>query len=167
MRKVMSWASAVLTALALGDAQAHGGKDHAGATAAAAHEQQPWGIAGERARVSRTITLRMRDSMRFHPERIRVRQGETIRFVIRNEGRLLHEMVLGTKAVLDEHAELMRRFPDMEHDAPWMVHVEPGGVGEIVWRFNRPGEFYYACLIPGHYVAGMRGRIEVTPAGRR
>jgi uncharacterized cupredoxin-like copper-binding protein len=141
-------------------AWAHGQAAH---TAAVHEEQQPWGIAGDPRRVSRTITIRMTDAMRFHPDRIRVRLNETIRFVIRNEGRQMHEMVIGTKAVLDEHAELMRRFPDMEHDAPYMAHVAPGKTGEIVWRFNRAGDFAYACLIPGHYEAGMVGRIHVRP----
>ena len=145
-----------------GDALAHGDKGHVSA-AAVVREQQPWGIAGDPARVSRSIVIRMTDRMRFHPEHIRVRKGETLRFVIRNEGRMLHEMVIGTPSSLDEHAALMRRFPDMEHDAPWMAHVAPGATGEIVWHFNRPGEFAYACLIPGHYEAGMRGRILVRP----
>lgn len=152
-------------ALSGGGLHAHGPGGHAGATPASA-EQQAWGIAGNPGRVNRTVVVRMRDTMRFYPNRIRVRKGETIRFVVRNEGRMLHEMVIGTPAVLKEHAELMRRFPAMEHDAPWMVHVEPGAAGEIVWHFNRPGAFEYACLIPGHYEAGMVGRIEVVDRGR-
>jgi uncharacterized cupredoxin-like copper-binding protein len=146
-------------------ALAHGEKAHA-RPATAVRLQQSWGIAGDPDMASRTLVVRMRDSMRFHPDRIRVRLGETIRFVVRNEGKMRHEMVIGTDAVLKEHAELMRRFPDMEHDEPWMVHVDPGGTGEIVWRFNRAGEFGYACLIPGHYEAGMVGRIEVLAPRR-
>jgi len=148
-----------------GTALAHGEKAHGGPTVTI-KEQQPWGIAGDVERVSRTITVRMTDGMRFHPGRIRVRLGETIRFVVRNEGKMLHELVIGTDAVLKEHAALMRRFPDMEHEEPWMVHVEPGATGEIVWHFNRAGEFGYACLIPGHYEAGMVGRIEVLAPRR-
>lgn len=148
-------------ALAGGGLHAHGPGGQAKAVPAAA-EQRPWGVAGDPAKVSRTVVVRMRDSMRFDPQRIRVRLGETIRFVIRNQGRMLHEMVIGTPEVLKEHAELMRRFPDMQHDEPWMAHVEPGAVGEIVWHFNRAGEFAYACLIPGHYEAGMVGRLTVV-----
>jgi uncharacterized cupredoxin-like copper-binding protein len=58
----------------------------------------------------------------------------------------------------------MARFPDMQHDEPWMAHVPPGRTGEIVWTFNRVGEFAFACLIAGHYQAGMVGRITVRPA---
>lgn len=134
------------------------------AGAAVAKEQTAWGVAGDAGR-ARTIQVRMTDDMRFTPDRIQVRQGETIRFVVRNQGKMLHEMVLGTKASLDEHAALMVKFPGMEHDEPHMTHVKAGSRQEIVWNFNRPGEFHYACLIAGHYQAGMVGTISVVPVG--
>jgi uncharacterized cupredoxin-like copper-binding protein len=143
---------------------AHGEGGHAAKPGAAVKEQKPWGIAGDAAKVTRTIEVVMTDAMRFTPDRIEVREGETIRFVHRNPGRVMHEFVLGTKQELDEHAELMKRFPNMEHDEPYMAHVAPGQTGEVVWHFNRAGEFEFACLIPGHYEAGMLGR--VTVAGR-
>ena len=102
--------------------------------------------------------------MRFTPARLEVREGETVRFVVRNDGRTMHEFVIGTKAENDAHAALMMKFPDMEHDEPWMAHVPPGQAGEIVWTFNRAGEFDFACLIAGHYQAGMVGKIVVAPA---
>lgn len=145
---------------------AHGDAAHRKAGAAAiTMEQKPWGIAGERKSARRTIEIGMTDEMRFVPERIEVRLGETIRFVHRNDGKVLHEFVLGTKAELDEHAAMMKKFPGMEHDEPYMAHVAPGKKEEIVWQFTKPGEFYYACLLPGHFEAGMIGRIVVTPKG--
>lgn len=140
---------------------AHGHTGHGDKKPAVAKEQQEWGIAGEAKDAKRTITVTMSDDMRFKPDRVEARLGETIRFDLRNKGKMLHEMVIGTPPVLAEHAELMRKFPDMEHDAPWMAHVEPGGRGEIVWTFNRAGEFQFACLIPGHYEAGMVGKLVV------
>ena len=77
---------------------------------------------------------------------------------------MLHEFVIGTKAENDAHAALMIKFPDMEHDEPWMAHVPPGKTREIVWNFNRAGEFDFACLISGHYQAGMVGQISVVAA---
>ena len=106
----------------------------------------------------------MLDTMRFVPERITVRRGETIRFVVKNTGRALHEFVIGTKAENEAHAALMLKFPDMEHDEPYMAHVPAGQTGQIVWTFNRAGEFEFACLIAGHYQAGMRGMITVSAA---
>jgi uncharacterized cupredoxin-like copper-binding protein len=117
---------------------AHGEKPHAKPAAPLKMEQKDWGIGGAAAAVKRTVTIRMTDNMR------------------------LHEFVLGTKQELDEHAELMKKFPNMEHDEPYMAHVEPGKQGDIVWHFNRAGEFDFACLLPGHYQAGMVGKIKVA-----
>ena len=110
----------------------------------------------------RTVEVGMSDAMRFTPARTRVRQGETLRFRLKNDGAVMHEMVIGTADTLAEHAALMKRFPNMEHDEPYMAHVAPGTQGEIVWTFNRAGDFDFACLIPGHYDAGMIGKIEVA-----
>ncbi|TWO68701.1 plastocyanin [Caenimonas sedimenti] len=140
-------------------------KDAASRNAAATRkEQMPWGIAGNAKAARRTIEIAMSDDMRFTPSNIEVRQGETVKFVVRNKGKVLHEMVIGDKKTLDEHAALMARFPGMEHDEPYMAHVAAGKQGSLVWNFNRPGEFDFACLIAGHYQAGMVGKIKVSPA---
>jgi len=125
-------------------------------------EQKEWGIAGDARAVSRRIILSMSDDMRFTPDRLQVKQGETIRFVIKNTGKGLHELVIGTPAELAAHAALMLQFPAMEHDEPYMAHVAPGKSSQLVWTFNRAGEFDFACLIAGHYQAGMKGKILVT-----
>lgn len=153
---------AALFALAGTAVHAHGNKS---APTAAAHpaEQKEWGIAGDRHAAMRTVTLDMDDSMRFMPDTITVKEGETVRFVVNNKGRMLHEMVIGTAQELREHAALMAKFPNMVHDEPYLTHVEPGKSGEILWNFNRAGAFEFACLITGHYEAGMRGTLTVTP----
>ncbi|HXU91310.1 MAG TPA: cupredoxin family protein [Methylomirabilota bacterium] len=149
--------SACLPAFAHGD-----GADARHATSAAAKpEQTRFGIAGDRAKATRTIVIDMADTMRFEPTEVVVRRNETVRFVVRNRGAAMHEMVIGTPEDLTEHAALMKRFPDMEHDAPHMAHVKPGATREIVWRFNRAGTFQFACLAPGHFEAGMVGRVVV------
>lgn len=142
---------------------AHGEKTHdKAATSSVIKEQKPWGIAGDTPAVTRSIEIRMGDNMRFAPEHIEVTEGETIRFVHFNDGKVMHEFVLGTAEELAEHAQLMKRFPDMEHDEPYMAHVPPGETGEIIWHFNQPGEFDFACLLPGHFEAGMVGKITVV-----
>jgi len=144
-------------------AVAHGTEAHGGKRAGLPKEQQAWGIAGEARAVGRTVDIRMTDTMRFGPDRLEIRQGETVRFRIHNTGRIMHEFVIGTRQVLEEHAALMKRFPNMEHDEPYMAHVAPGKSGEVIWTFNRSGRFDFACLLPGHYDAGMTGRIDVVP----
>lgn len=125
-------------------------------------EQKAWGIAGDAKNVKRTIALSMSDDMKFTPNKIDVKRGETVRITLKNTGAQLHEMVIGTKKELDEHAALMVKFPTMEHDEPYMAHIAPGKTGEIIWTFNRAGEFDFACLIAGHYQAGMVGKIYVA-----
>lgn len=146
-----------------GTAMAHGDKpDAKSATKSAAKaEQKPFGIAGNPAKATRTVTMDMTDEMRFFPSVLEVKRGQTVRFVLVNKGKTLHEMVIGTLAELQEHAALMKKFPDMEHDEPWMAHVKPGATQEVVWQFNRPGEFHYACLVAGHFEAGMVGKVIV------
>jgi uncharacterized cupredoxin-like copper-binding protein len=139
----------------------HGTHVHAPAPKA---KQQPWGVAGEVKAVKRTVEITMLDTMRFSPDKVEVAQGETVRFVLKNSGQLAHEMVIGTRKSLDEHAAEMMNMPGMEHEEPHSVHLEGGKSGEIIWRFNRAGDFEFACLIAGHYQAGMRGSIKVARA---
>jgi len=141
---------------------AHGDEVHDKKVGAVKKEQKEWGIAGDMKAAKRTITLTMSDAMRFTPDKLEVKQGETIRIVVKNEGKQLHEFVIGTRKELDEHAALMVKFPNMEHDEPYMAHVGAGKTGEIVWNFNKAGDFDFACLIAGHYQAGMVGSIKVA-----
>ncbi|MBK9116059.1 MAG: cupredoxin family protein [Betaproteobacteria bacterium] len=165
MRRMLLTIGAAALLAGAAPAAAHGDAAHAGKDAAPVRkEQKPWGIAGDAKDAQRTVRIDMQDTMRFAPDVVRVKLGETVRFVHRNRGKTMHEFVLGTKQELDEHAALMLKFPDMEHDEPYMAHVPPGKTGEIVWQFNRAGTFEFACLIPGHYQAGMIGRVIVTAA---
>jgi uncharacterized cupredoxin-like copper-binding protein len=141
---------------------AHGDDKHPAKAGPVKKEHTDWGIAGDAGAAGRSIDVGMTDNMRFTPDRIAVKQGETLRFVIRNRGKVMHEFVIGTRAENQKHAALMVKFPNMEHDAPYMAHVAPGKTGRIVWTFNRPGEFEFACLIAGHYSAGMVGTITVA-----
>jgi len=145
-------------------ALAHTDKDHAKKAGPVQKEQKAWGIAADAKAAKRTIEITMTDNMRFTPDRIDVKQGETVRIVIKNQGKMLHEFVLGTKKELEEHAALMLKFPTMEHSEPYMAHVAAGKTGDIVWTFNRAGEFDFACLIAGHYQAGMVGKLRVAAA---
>lgn len=125
-------------------------------------EATAYGEPGEAAQVSRTIEVQAADNMRYTPATITTQRGETIKFVVKNTGRLPHEFVLGDAKSLKEHAALMRRYPDMEHDDPNMAKVAPGGTATLIWTFTQPGTVEFACLMPGHYEAGMKGSIEVS-----
>lgn len=126
------------------------------------HEATAYGAPGEAAQVNRTIEVQAADNMRYTPAAITARRGETIKFVVKNTGHKPHEFVLGDAKSLKEHAELMRRYPDMEHDDPNMAKVAPGGTATLIWTFTQAGTVEFACLMPGHYEAGMKGSIEVS-----
>jgi uncharacterized cupredoxin-like copper-binding protein len=127
-------------------------------------DTQAIGQPGEASQVSRTLELSMSDSMRFSPSNITVKAGETIKFVLNNVGKLKHEFVLGTDKELKEHYQQMLKFPEMEHDEPNMVTVAPGKTGVVIWNFTKAGKVDFACLLPGHYGAGMKGSVAVSAA---
>lgn len=155
-------ACTALSAQIFSTAWAHGVEDHPEKQSPVKKEQKDWGIAGDTKMVKRTIEISMADTMRFSPEKIDVKQGETIKFLVKNTSpAALHEFVIGTKKENEEHAALMLKFPTMEHSEPYMAHLGPKKTGQIIWTFNRPGEFDFACLIAGHYQAGMMGKITV------
>ena len=140
-----------------------------GASAAMDHHDEgrdpSTGNPGDAANVSRTIEIIATDN-RFKPSEIKVRQGETIKFVVRNKGEKKHEMMIGTAEELDEHGKMMKKHPDMEHpDQVNMISVSPGTTKELVWHFTNAGTIDFACPLPGHFKGmnfpGMKGTIEV------
>jgi uncharacterized cupredoxin-like copper-binding protein len=143
-----------------------------GAAAAGSHEGghghgEAIGKPGVAAKATRTVNVDMTDGMRFNPSSIDVKQGETVRFVVTNSGKLKHELVLGTEKDLKEHYELMKKNPEMEHADPNMVTLAGGKTGEIVWQFTKAGKVDFACLQPGHYDAGMKGAVNVSKAAKK
>ena len=128
-----------------------------------AHEKEEAaaGKPGDLKKVSRSIRVSMSDNMRFTPSRINVKRGETIKFMVKNIGKIKHEIVIGSMAELKEHAELMRKFPDMEHAEPNQLTLDPGKSGILVWKFTKAGTVDFACLQPGHFEAGMVGKVAV------
>ncbi|WP_210486171.1 cupredoxin domain-containing protein [Microvirga antarctica] len=129
------------------------------------HGEMGPGKAGDTSTASRVIPITLTDrddgAMRFFPERVEVRTGEQVRFVLRNSGKVEHEFVLDTPANNAAHKQAMMADPAMAHDDPNARRLAASASGEIVWQFTAPGEYEYACLIPGHYEAGMRGTVVV------
>jgi uncharacterized cupredoxin-like copper-binding protein len=131
-----------------------------------AHEGEHYsaGEPGNPKKPARAVTVIMNDSdgsMRFIPDRVEVKKGEQVRFIIQNKGVLKHEFTLASVEDNNKHAELMKKYPDMEHDDPNAKTVDPGKTAEILWRFSKDGAFEFACLIPGHREVGMHGTVTV------
>lgn len=137
-----------------------------------------WGAPGEPGRVNRSIEVVMGDIF-FEPESIEANEGDTVRFVIRNTGKLVHEFNIGTHHMHQEHREEMARMmalgmmtateinhqkmahSDMQHDDANSVLLEPGQEAELIWHFAKAKQLQFACNVPGHYQAGMVGAISV------
>lgn len=135
-------------------AYAHGDEKHG--------DSNGIGKPGKETKVSRTIEINTYDTMKFNPDKIEVKKGETIKFVVINKDKLTHEFMLGELKELKEHAEMMRQMPNMKHAEKNAVTVEPGETKSLLWEFTNEGKVDFACLLPGHSEAGMVGTINVT-----
>jgi uncharacterized cupredoxin-like copper-binding protein len=164
IRLALTLAVTGATTIFTAPAAAHGEKSHAQTKIDYSKaEERPFGRASDPKKAKRTVRVDMSDTMRFSPAELEVGKGDTVRFIVRNSGKQRHEMVLGAMEDLKEHAALMRKHPGMEHDEPWIAHVAPGKTSELGWQFTQPGTYYYGCLIPGHFEAGMIGKVIVKP----
>jgi uncharacterized cupredoxin-like copper-binding protein len=158
-------AAALVTAVSL-QARADGPPGHAHAPAKGLYDGHA-AVMGEpgdaKARGIRTIEVTMSDEMRFRPTVISVTRGQTVKFVVKNTGQLKHEFVLGSGEELTAHAAEMEKFPEMEHDDPNSIAVEPGKTGAVFWKFTKAGtwDIGFGCLLPGHFTAGMKGKVVV------
>lgn len=110
---------------------------------------------------ARSIEVTMDDSMRFTPSHIAAQPGETLRIVAHNAGRLEHELVIGDEAGIREHAEAMKHGGGHVHATGTAIRVRPGESGELVVTLPHAAVLQMACLVPGHYEAGMRGSLTV------
>jgi uncharacterized cupredoxin-like copper-binding protein len=149
--------------LALAAPPAIAGGNHTGGHSA---QDMPIGAPGQKAKAKRTVTIVMREKddgrMVFEPSTLQVRKGETVRLKFLNKGETDHEYVMDVEKTVLEHKEVMAKFPEMEHDDPNAIRLKPGASGEIIWTFTNSGDFTFACLIPGHYEAGMKGALKVA-----
>jgi uncharacterized cupredoxin-like copper-binding protein len=161
-------ATVISIAFHSGHVLAHGDAKHErNAAKSISTEEKKFGREGDPKKVSRTVKIDMSDKMRFVPASLAIKRGETVKFVVKNNGKTMHEMVLGTMRELKQHAEMMKKHPTMEHDEPYMAHVASGKTETMIWQFTKAGDFYYGCLIPGHFEAGMVGEIRVLAKGEK
>ena len=153
--------AAVLAAATLTSSAALAGPGEAGH----AHKSFAAGEPGDPKKPARIVPVSMREmddgKMLYFPDTLEVRQGEQVKFVLKNGGKTDHEFMLDSLEQNAKHKVAMQKNPDMEHDDPNGKRLAPGKGNEIVWRFTKPGTYEFACLIPGHYEAGMHGTIVV------
>ncbi len=154
-----SIAIAALLSLTAASAFAAGSGDHS-------HDELMIGRAGNPTEAARTINITMMETddgkMVFEPATFTAKKGETLKLTFINKGEVDHEFVMDSHEAIIEHKAVMEKFPEMEHDDPNAIRLQPGAKGEIVWTFATAGEFSFGCLIPGHYESGMKGDIKVV-----
>ncbi len=127
-------------------------------------EDLAFGEPGDPAKPSRDIDIIMKeaDGKMKLPNSIAVKKGEQIRFKLKNDGVVDHEIVLATLEGNLKHAKEMEKFPNMEHDDPNAKRLAPGQSAEqTLGKFTRPGALDFSCLIRGHRQAGMSGTVTV------
>ena len=147
------WTVAAASLVGAAAAQAHGGA-----------EETAYGKPGDGAGPLRIVQVVMREEggrMLFQPDKLTVRAGEQVRFLLRNNGKIEHEFVVATIEENLRHMKAMEANPDMRHEEPNARRLQPKQTGEILWRFTKGGTFDFSCLIPGHRDAGMFGTILV------
>ena len=129
------------------------------------HKSFAAGEPGDPKKPTRTVEVAMTETedakMLYKPDRIEVKRGEQVRFVLKNVGKVDHEFMLDSVANNAKHKKEMEKNPDMEHDDPNGKRLAPGQTAEMVWRFSKGGTYEFACLIPGHYESGMKGAAVV------
>ena len=133
-----------------------------------AHRPGGWafGRPGLAKDVTRTIRIEA-DEYSFSPAELTIQVGETIRFVVVNNGKLMHELTVGDAAEQEAHQQSMSKMSDMNHDQGVgqmpanAVHIPPGQTRELTWTFTKGGKLMIACNYPGHSMLGMVGSLEV------
>ena len=141
------------------------------------------GEKGDANNVDRTINIKMYDNY-YEPKFIEIKKGETIKFVVQNLGEMVHEYNIATKEMHIKHQPEMQKLVDhgillvdkidmnkmkkmskkdhsLSHSHANSVMVEPKKTGEIIWKFSKSITLEMACNIPGHYEAGMAGKIII------
>jgi len=108
----------------------------------------------------RTVEILALDSMAFDPDRIRVQAGETIRFVVTNQGLLEHEFAIGSRAEQQEHAQVMIHG-GMREDTSMAIRLLPGETKELIYTFGSDTDIGYGCFVIGHFPLGMSGAFDI------
>ena len=133
------------------------GHDHAHS-----HDSSPVATTADAAAI-RNVVIEVNDNMRFDPGTWQAQQGEVLRLIVVNTGKVKHELVVGQARELAEHAKSMRQSKGEHHHHDNAVSVEPGQSAILMFTFDKAGEWGMACFEPGHYEAGMKGLVQVKP----
>jgi len=126
------------------------------------HKMSGVGMGAEKgAEPNKTITVHMMDTMKFNFSQSDLEEGDIVKFIVMNKGKVPHEFSIGTVEEQAAHRKMMKDMPNMKHDDGTAVSVAPGKTGELVWQFMGTGKVQFACNVPGHFEAGMHAEVEL------
>jgi len=140
------------------------------------------GVKGNEKDIDRVITVLMYDNY-YEPNQIKIKKNETIKFLVKNKGELVHEFNIATKAMHLKHQtemmemveneiilvdkidkikmkEMAKKNLSMAHSHSNSVLLSPGESAELIWKFSNTLDIEAACNVPGHYEAGMITKID-------
>jgi len=140
------------------------------------------GVKGNEKDIDRVITVLMYDNY-YEPNQIKIKKNETIKFLVKNKGELVHEFNIATKAMHLKHQtemmemveneiilvdkidkikmkEMAKKNPSTAHSHSNSVLLSPGESAELIWKFSNTLDIEAACNVPGHYEAGMITKID-------
>lgn len=160
MRLVIALTTVLMAAPAMAQGHEGHGDAHAGHDMSHMDDMARFGEPGDPASASRTVTIKATE-IAYDLSKLDVKRGETITFVLENDGTQDHELGIGDAAFFKAHAKMMADMPGMAHQMPNIVTAKPGETVNLTWTFSKPGDFQFACSMPGHYDLGMAGAISV------
>ena len=140
------------------------------------------GTKGKASDVNKVIVVNMYDNY-YEPSKIEIKKGETVKFVVKNKGELVHEFNIATKTMHLKHQpemmmlveneiissdkiykkkmmEMAKKNPSMAHSHSNSVLLSPGESADLIWKFTNSLKIEAACNVPGHYEAGMIAEIN-------
>lgn len=113
---------------------------------------------GANAGASTNLSVNMTE-FTFNPATFTVPAGKEITLNLNNIGAVEHEFI-----IMEQGAQVGEDFGD--EDMPniyWQAKQGPGTSGAYTFTApSQPGEYQVVCGTPGHYMAGMVGKLVVV-----
>ncbi len=120
-------------------------------------EESTVGKSGKGLTVAKTYNVSLLDTMRFEfDKQPDLKDGDVVKFVVTNKGKIPHEFSIGSSAEQDAHREMMKSMPGMHHESDNAISVAPGATAPLIWQFSGKGAVVFACNVAGHFEAGMK-----------
>lgn len=123
----------------------------------------------EGAKFDREIDISMSE-WTFSNLEIEVKQGERIRFNVRNDGKIPHEFMFMSMPMMQAVTYRARRadWNLLEHEALFEKSLLlPGEMLSFVAEVQTAGSWMFMCMLPYHMQMGMMGQVATPGAAMK